>query len=409
MKVVHADSAEGRSNSRAGTSVTATESPIRLIIQQPSLAKYRVPVFRMLARRNGIELRVIHGSRPDLPNVPSDGFSAEEVPLRRAHVLGRPLFWHSPQWKSATPRCTDVLMLTWNVRYLSLVPALLRARARNVPTVLWGHGYSKNEVAWRASARNSVARLATALLFYGQRTAEEFIGRGWDERRIFVARNCLDQGPIQAAREAWLGEPARLNDFQTRERLVGGPVVLYVSRLEPHNRVDLLLEAIGRLAPQFPEIQAVIVGGGAGEKARLQALAAERQIAKRVRFLDAIYDERQLAPWFLAADVFCYPANIGLSLLHAFGYGLPVVTSDDLASQNPEIEALEHGVNGLLYQHGDAAALTDVLGRLLRDRDLRHRMGLAARRTATEQFTLARMVDGMEAAVRYAHGVVHGP
>ena len=40
--------------------------------------------------------------------------------------------------------------------------------------------------------------------------------------------------------------------------------------------------------------------------------------------LGSIYDEIELAPWFLTADAFVYPENIGLSILHAFGYGLPV-------------------------------------------------------------------------------------
>ena len=38
--------------------------------------------------------------------------------------------------------------------------------------------------------------------------------------------------------------------------------------------------------------------------------------------------------------VVCYPVNIGLSLLHAFGFGLPVVTGNDIGSHNPGIETL---------------------------------------------------------------------
>jgi glycosyltransferase involved in cell wall biosynthesis len=104
----------------------------------------------------------------------------------------------------------------------------------------------------------------------------------------------------------------------------------------------------------------------------------------------------------LASDVFCYPANIGLSILHAFGYGLPVVTGDDLASHNPEIEALVPGVNGLTFRHGDSASLAQSLARIFDDRALAASMHAAAHKTVMEKFTVQRMVDGIEAAVRYA-------
>jgi len=38
-----------------------------------------------------------------------------------------------------------------------------------------------------------------------------------------------------------------------------------------------------------------------------------------------------------------------------------------------------HGETGLLVPHGDVPALIDALGSLLRDHDLRSRMGLRAR------------------------------
>ena len=118
-----------------------------------------------------------------------------------------------------------------------------------------------------------------------------------------------------------------------------------------------------------------------------------------------IYDQMQLAPWFLNAEVFCYPQNIGLSLLHAFGYGLPVVTADRVEAQNPEIAALEHGKNGLTYAHGDADALAAALRQLLDQAPLRQEMSGRAEQTVREDFTIERMVDGMEAAVRYCHGL----
>lgn len=374
--------------------------PLRVVIQQPALAAYRVPVFRELARRPGIELLVTYASDPNLPNAPPDGFRAEPIIQRKLRLGPRSAMVDPAQWRFATRAAADVLILTWNVQYATLVPSLLRARASGVRTILWGHGYSKHEAAWRRWPRERVAGLADALLFYNHTTADRFAAAGWPRERLFVALNALDQEPIQAARNDWLARPADLAAFRTQHGLDRGPVVLFVSRLDPANRLDLLVEAAAALRPRHPHLRVIVIGKGDAEQARLTALAARLGVTDCVRFLGAIYGEPALAPWFLSADVFCYPANIGLSILHAFGYGLPVVTSDELASQNPEIEALRHGENGLVYTHNDAAALADALDALLKDRPRLDRLAAAAHATATERFTLANMVSGFGDAIQ---------
>ncbi|MDZ4657287.1 MAG: glycosyltransferase family 4 protein [Bythopirellula sp.] len=375
--------------------------PIRLIIQQPSLAKYRVPVFRELAKCPDIDLKLLYGARPDLPNVEADGFKAEPVYLWQQKIRGQQVFWHSAQWNSASRKQADVLILTWNPRYTSLVPTLLKAKAMGVRTILWGHGYSKTESTVRKKIRYSVAKLATSLMFYNQRAEQSYLDAGWDPQSIFVARNSLDQAPIQTAKVAWQQSSEKLEQFRREQNLGPGPHILFVSRLDPDNRLDLLVEAVAKLSAEFPHLQVNIVGKGAAEQERLQVLAGERGVGAHFRFVGPIYEELALAPWFLTANVFCYPANIGLSVLHAFGYGLPVVTSDDLSGQNPEIEALKPGENGLFYRHEDAGALADCLRSIILNPDVAQRMSAEAVRTVTEEFSLPHMVGQMAAAVRY--------
>lgn len=385
---------------------------IRLVIQQPALPKYRLPVFRELARRPGIDLRIFYGETPGLSNIDATDLATHHAPMKSLRIGGQELFWHAPQLRYATRAATDVLILSWSTRYASLVPALLRARKNGVPTILWGHGYSKREAAWRAWPREKIAGLATALMFYNHTAANAYRDRGWDPQRLFVALNALDQTPIQAARKHWLDRPDDLARFRREHGLggaSGGPTILFVSRFEPANRIDLLIRASAVLRQRHPGLQTIIIGKGEPEETRLKQLTASLGLTDCVRFPGAIYDEMHLAPWFLSANAFCYPANIGLSLLHAFGYGLPTVTSDRTESQNPEIEALRPDDNGLLYRHDDPMSLAETLDRLLSDPALAARMSGAAHRTATERFTLGNMVNGMEAAVRYcaANGTVN--
>lgn len=377
-----------------------TGRPIRVILQQPALPQYRVPVFRELAKRPGIDLTVLYGDVPGLANAEPDGFRAFHSPAREFGSGRMQLVWHAEQRRYADPAHADVLCMAWNLHYASLVPALVKAKALGVPTILWGHGYSKREGRLRARLRNRAGYLATALLFYNHTVARSMIETGVPADRVFVAINSLDQSPIQVARQSWLNRPADLAAFKAEHGLTDGPVLLFVSRLERDNRVDLLLSAAANLRSRFPTLKVVIIGRGE-EADRLTEMARQPALAGHVIMPGPIYDEAAIAPWFLSADVFCYPANIGLSILHAFGYGVPVVTGNRVESQNPEIEALEPGHNGLLFHDGDAADLSRVLAELLCDRARLSRMSAAASETVRHRFSLKRMLDGFETAIRY--------
>jgi len=155
-----------------------------------------------------------------------------------------------------------------------------------------------------------------------------------------------------------------------------------------------------RFALTCPRCESSSIGAGAGLE-KLQQESQALGLGDHARFLGALYDEEQLAPWFKVAGAFCVPAMLGLPLLHAFGYGLPVVTGDNTQVHGPEIEALRHGENGLLYLDGSVAALAAALRRILENETLRRDMSAAALRTVEERYTIDRMVEGMEAAVRF--------
>ncbi|MCA9238765.1 MAG: glycosyltransferase family 4 protein [Planctomycetales bacterium] len=378
------------------------QQTIRAAIVQPALPKYRIPVFQELARRPGIELRVCYGKRGDLPNVEAEGFPAEATAMWRPTLLGQHALWHPAQYTEAVAKKCDVVVLNWTPRYLTLLPALLRAKRQGVATVLWGHGYSKKERAWWRGIRRSTGSLADCLLFYDEQTAKQYLEEGWSPEQVFVAPNALDQAPIESARSWWLGEPGGLEEFRRREGAPEGPFVLFVSRLHADNRLDLLVQALAEPALRARRVTAVIIGNGPEERARISAFAGQLGVHDQVLFRDGLYEEKLLAPWFLTATAFCYPQNIGLSLLHSFGYGLPVITSDNRACQNPEIAAFESGVNGLAYQHGSAKDMARAILELIDEPDLRDRLGEEALRTARQRFTIPRMVDGIEIAMRSA-------
>ena len=377
--------------------------PIRVLYVQPSLASYRAPVYRELAARPGIDLRVWYGDYPTIKNVEPEGFDAELKPMKLWRLGGQEAMWHEAQVEAARQEDADVILLAWSARYMSLGPALRTAKQRGLPTILWGHGVSKSENAFRRWCRDRIANLATVLLFYDDVNAGAAIKRGVPEDRVFVAPNSMDQTAIIEAREAWNADPSRMEAFREEHSLNDRSVLLFVSRFTPENRLDLLVEAIDRVRRERPEVLVVLVGGGAEEQ-RVKQLIDERGLADHFLLTGPIYDQLELAPWFLVAEAFVYPSTIGLSLLHAFGYGLPVITNDNTAGHGPEIVAYQPnpekpGANGLDYATGDSADLADSIVRILGDQPLRDRLAAGALETVERRYNVGKMVDGMVAAI----------
>ena len=90
----------------------------------------------------------------------------------------------------------------------------------------------------------------------------------------------------------------------------------------------------------------------------------------------------------------------GLTISRAFGYGLPVVTSDNLGQQMPEPEALEGGINGVWYRQGDVEHLESRIVEIAQNRDLRRRLSEGAKRTVSSEG--GRNMPGMIADFVYA-------
>lgn len=383
------------------TSLQPSDAPYsrRVCIVQQVLPHYRVPVFDLLGRQAGLTLTVCcapegMGSLDTVPG--TENFIVQHSPLKR---LGP--FIHQPVLRQAALHAPiDVLICSWNRRLMGIGGSLKAARRRGVRTILWGHGFSKTESSFRRRLRNALAHKADALLLYNRSAADRLISEGFDARRVFVAQNSIDQAPIQRARRHWLERPAELEAFRAQHGLVGREASVFISRLEPDKKIPLLLDAWDQVCRQRPGARLIVIGKGSAlddSKERASRLA----VPNSVIFTGPLYDDMQIAPWCLCASSFAYPAAIGLSIFHGFGYGLPVITSDDIPSHNPEIEAHRDGENGLLYKDGDAGDFAAKLLRCMDDESLRGRLSDGALETvlSPEGYNIERMVRGFLEAI----------
>ncbi len=155
------------------------------------------------------------------------------------------------------------------------------------------------------------------------------------------------------------------------------PLVGAVGNLKTHKGYGFLLEAAARVVRRIPDARFVVVGQGPLEAA-LRRQRDELGLQDHVTFTGYRADAPTLAGAF---DVFVMSSlqeGLSIALLEAMARGRPVVVTR--VGGLPEV--VRDGVDGLLVPPRDVDAMADALLRLVRDPQLRARLGTAARARA---------------------------
>jgi glycosyltransferase involved in cell wall biosynthesis len=168
-------------------------------------------------------------------------------------------------------------------------------------------------------------------------------------------------------------------DQADRDR--GSPLLVCVGRLSQQKGQDVAIRALARVKDRTTRLRLVGAESAAGERPRLEALAASLAVADRVEWQGAVEDT---APQYRAADVVVAPSRwdgLSLALLEAMASGAAIVASDVNGSESL-------GAAGVIVPPDDPEALADGIDRLLEDEPRRRRLGASAR-TRSGSFDLA--------------------
>lgn len=188
-------------------------------------------------------------------------------------------------------------------------------------------------------------------------------------------------------------EPSVVSTWSQRETKI-----ICVSRLAVPKRINILIEAWARLAPQFPHWSVEVHGAGILER-KLKALIAERGVSNSFRLMGHTKD---IGSVYQSASILAHPAEYegwGLAVSEALARGIPTLGFADCAGVN---ELIIHEFNGLLVDgSGDLVAqFADGLRQLTADEELRRRLSEAGPGSVAEfspakiQAIWERIIDG---------------
>jgi glycosyltransferase involved in cell wall biosynthesis len=231
----------------------------------------------------------------------------------------------------------------------------------------------------------ALQREAALFICVAEHIREVLLARGFPAAKLKVIRYGVEPGA-----ENRPGPP------------VERPYLLFVGRFVEKKGVRHLLDAMQALATDGAPVDLVLVGDGPMAES-LKQRAAGLSGARFAGWLP-YEDVRRMMRGALAVCVPSVKAQTGDAeglpnvVLEAMASGAPVIASD-LAGIG---EAVEHGRTGFLLPPADARAIAATVLRLLADRTLCRRMGLAARAAATKHFdavTQSRMLEDALLAV----------
>jgi len=161
---------------------------------------------------------------------------------------------------------------------------------------------------------------------------------------------------------------------------VGKPDILFVGRISVEKGVDVLIKAMPILLGCLDSINLYIMGTGPQEEA-LKKLVKKLNLENYIQFIGFVSEEEKFQ-YYKSCKIVVIPSRFDFSpvtIYEAMACGKPVVASD-----NTNSEILVEGKNGLLFRSNDVNDLASKLLILLKDDQLRQRMGNEALEEAAE-------------------------
>lgn len=322
-----------------------------LLIVQPYLTAYRLPVFAEIARH----FRAVTLASSPAPVQSGYGQPGIEdtrierhVLLPEVRLLGGRLLWQRGLVKLLWTSRPDKLLIAANPRALSFWMALFVCRLRGIACYSYGQGfYDKLQPPrWLVLAYQVLIASSRCYICYTASGVESLRRQGISGT-LRVAENSLQ-----------LTAPTPPDEKSGAE--LG---VLYLGRLREGCNLGLLIDSMtAARAESALDLKLHVIGDGsfaAALKARYSGL-------DWIRWHGEIYQQAAVRKIAEHCRVGCHPGDAGLSVVHFMGLSLIPVIHDRLdLHMGPEPSYVVDGVNGRRFAHAEAAqSLPSVLVQL---------------------------------------------
>lgn len=294
----------------------------------------------------------------------------------------------------------DVVFVDGNPRDLSDVVFATYLRLAGRKVVLWTMAHSFRSNMLTEKIRLFWSKIFNRIFVYTDREVDFLRSIGFRNNFILGMNNGHDQKVIDHITLEW--SDSRLQYWRRSHSFENKILLLSCARLDNKNNFELVLSALPLILKKVPNLIWCLIGEGE-EKTKLKSIVKTSGLENNVYFVGSIYQENELAPWFLSSELLIHPSAIGLTLQHALGYGLPVVTHGEENFHGPDYASFTAECTGRNFKKDDINSLANTILDLLSNKSLLTKMKSYSLNVAREKYNVDVMVDRFMEITRKAY------
>ena len=352
----------------------------RIVMYQPKVPPYRFDFLRGLREKLGSGFIFYHSDS----NFLGTSIAAEIKAIYLGRVIDLPfkLNWQLGVFRISI-RSDDLLIVGGNIRHIALMLFLVYLKIFNRGKIGWWGHYSSGSVK-PISTRLRLflgLKLSHFFIFYTQQEVKRYQLQSRSKHPVYFMNNGLNIQTIGKFRA----------EYNVTKR---GSNILFLGRLTKKSKLEDLIKAISLVHNNGLNLHVV----GASDSMVLeyyQLLAENYKVSEKIFWHGPLWDEEDISRICNMCAIMVYPGDVGLSLIHALSYGIPVIVHNSKTTHMPEIEAFEEGINGISFTKENLKELTESIDLLLNATDLRVKMSAEAIKITSGVYNTRNMVNAV--------------
>jgi len=268
----------------------------------------------------------------------------------------------------------DFSLLHANNSLPANLAVLTAARFAGIPSISHQRGYFPLTPIHRL-----LSRQVDRFICVSRSVAAHYIKQGLSQAKVTTVYNGIDLSTVQ---------PRAVTDAK------GVRTVGWFGRMEAWKSTGTLIEAAKIVLSKRSDVQFMVVGTGPEEQSLKDMVAEDPLLEARVMLLGYRDNALELLERCdISVSTSIEPEPLTRSGLESLASGVPLIASN--CGGNPEI--VTDGVNGILYEPGNATQLAEAIMKVLGSEALRKRFARESRQRAEDLFSAERYAKGIEA------------
>ncbi|MHC1565993.1 MAG: glycosyltransferase family 4 protein [Candidatus Syntropharchaeales archaeon] len=279
--------------------------------------------------------------------------------------------------------------------WLAAIGGIVASKAIKKPFIFHFHSTEGGRTGNGSSTIKEIERIASqradmiVTVSYAMRS--ELVRLGADEEKIRVVYNGVDpekynEGRLEAEEVSQLRERLGMKEDEL--------MILFIGRLNWVKGADTLLQAMPLILREVPQAKLVILGRGEQEKL-LMNMASNLGVEDRVVFEFKYVSEDERILLYAASDVVVFPSKyepFGIVCTEAMSMSRPVIVgAKGTSGFREQIVPYGEEINGFHIDPNDPHDIAKYVVEVLKNDDLRVKMGKNGRNRVLEMFTWERI------------------